>query len=621
MESFSMHEYPWATEAPVITRTTAAEAAAVQEEELNEAKDGQESSPPSSTKAAVQQLKGVFSSSKTSLESLEASSVSSSTSSSSNRSMWTTMASAVADVGAHQGVDVDAFDDVGILSPTEREQRRLSQRSTLNTSLEQPLVIAPTVPPHVPSNVSSSQLAIPETQLTTLDNGVRVVSQETYGQVSTVGMVSDFGSRYESPSTTGLTHLLELSAFGAAGGGSPYTSSAADVAHALQQWGGSRYASSGREQSVHAIDLLRPNVAHAVRLLADVTLRPLFVEHEFNEAKQAIRFAASAPELHLPPELLLAEALQSAAYGADSQLGRSYLCPPEMLDVLTPQIAFKYWQTNFVQNPAGLVLGGAGVPHQELVALAQEHFGHLVQNEALANRSVPSVYKGGESHVTLPMPEQGSDGAKEELSVVSTEQRLTRVALALEVGGWHSPDLVAVCVLQTLLGGGSSFSAGGPGKGMYSRLYRQVLNMYRWAESTEAFTAFHNESGLLGIAGSAPAEHVPQMMHVLATHFTKLANERVSDEELSRARNMLKNNVLTQLESRLILFEDMARQVLTYGKREPARITVERIEAITASDIQDLVQRALRQPPTVAAVGVNVANVPSQAQVMQMLQR
>ena len=37
---------------------------------------------------------------------------------------------------------------------------------------------------------------------------------------------------------------------------------------------------------------------------------------------------------------------------------------------------------------------------------------------------------------------------------------------------------------------------------MYSRLYRQVLNQYHWAESTEAFTAFANESGLVGISGS-----------------------------------------------------------------------------------------------------------------------
>jgi processing peptidase subunit alpha len=54
--------------------------------------------------------------------------------------------------------------------------------------------------------------------------------------------------------------------------------------------------------------------------------------------------------------------------------------------------------------------------------------------------------------------------------------------------------MVTACVLQTLLGGGSSFLAGGPAKGMYSRMYQQVLNRYGWMETAEAFTTFANES-------------------------------------------------------------------------------------------------------------------------------
>lgn len=38
------------------------------------------------------------------------------------------------------------------------------------------------------------------------------------------------------------------------------------------------------------------------------------------------------------------------------------------------------------------------------------------------------------------------------------------------------PDFIAFCVLQSLLGGGGSFSAGGPGKGMFTRLYLNVLH-------------------------------------------------------------------------------------------------------------------------------------------------
>jgi len=39
-------------------------------------------------------------------------------------------------------------------------------------------------------------------------------------------------------------------------------------------------------------------------------------------------------------------------------------------------------------------------------------------------------------------------------------------------------DFVPFCVLQTLMGGGGSFSAGGPGKGMFSQLYTDVLNKF-----------------------------------------------------------------------------------------------------------------------------------------------
>ena len=145
-------------------------------------------------------------------------------------------------------------------------------------------------------------------------------------------------------------------------------------------------------------------------------------------------------------------------------------------------------------------------------------------------------------------------------------EEFTHVAIAFEVGGWHSLDLVPACVLQTLLGGGSSFSAGGPGKGMYSRLYREVLDRYHWAESAEAFSSFHSESGLWGISGSCPPEKSRDLTLAIIENFLKLESQLVTDEELSRARNMLKCNVLTQLESRLVLFEDIGRQILTYGK-------------------------------------------------------
>jgi mitochondrial-processing peptidase subunit alpha len=56
-------------------------------------------------------------------------------------------------------------------------------------------------------------------------------------------------------------------------------------------------------------------------------------------------------------------------------------------------------------------------------------------------------------------------------------------------------------------------------------------------------------------------------MHEFCAQICKLALQPVDPTELSRARNMLKCNVLTQLESRIILFEDVARQVGCYSDR------------------------------------------------------
>merc|ERR1719362_1191555 len=208
-----------------------------------------------------------------------------------------------------------------------------------------------------------------------------------------------------------------------------------------------------------------------------------------------------------------------------------------------------------------------------------------------------------------------------------------RVAVAMRApeGGWHSKDLIPLCVLQTLLGGGDSFSAGGPGKGMYSRLYREVLNRYYWVESAEAFTSMHTEAGLIGITGRSSPSKSRDLLRVFAEHFMRLVSDDVNFEELDRAKNMLKCNVLTQLESRLVLFEDLGRQVLTYGIRERTQDMCRKIEGVTKEDIGRLIRKAVLGNdsirgktkmiiPTVSAVGDDVNRVPSHEEVADWFQ-
>jgi processing peptidase subunit alpha len=265
-----------------------------------------------------------------------------------------------------------------------------------------------------------------------------------------------------------------------------------------------------------------------------------------------------------------------------------------------------------VGNPQGMVVAGTGIDHNELVDMTRLYFGHLEQTTPTEGRTIPSVYRGGQHSIRQPTPSEYAAPSPH-------NDGLTRVAVAFELGGWHSDDLVPTCVLQTLLGGGNAFSAGGPGKGMYSRLYRQVLNRYVWAESAEAFTAFSSETGLFGMSGGSQPYKSRDVTMVLVEHMMQLASELVTDEEIDRARNMLKCNVLSQLESRLILFEDIGRQILTYGHREDTATMCAKVDAVTKEDLQRIARKALRKPPTIAAVGRDLSRVPSQAEVASWL--
>lgn len=53
---------------------------------------------------------------------------------------------------------------------------------------------------------------------------------------------------------------------------------------------------------------------------------------------------------------------------------------------------------------------------------------------------------------------------------------LAHVIIGVEGTSFLDDDFIPLCVLNMMMGGGGSFSAGGPGKGMFTRLYLNVLN-------------------------------------------------------------------------------------------------------------------------------------------------
>lgn len=173
---------------------------------------------------------------------------------------------------------------------------------------------------------------------------------------------------------------------------------------------------------------------------------------------------------------------------------------------------------------------------------------------------------------------------------------------------------VVMTVLTFLMGGGASFSSGGPGKGMHSRLYTRVLNQYHWVHSCTAFSQTFNSTGLLGIQAACEPPHAQRMLDVMCNELTALASP-VPGEQLERAKAMAMALIHNALESKAASAEDIGRQFLTYGRRVSEAQYVQLIRALTPGDVACFVQRLLTSRPSLGTFGDGCSSLDYEAVV------
>ena len=330
------------------------------------------------------------------------------------------------------------------------------------------------------------------------------------------------------------------------------------------------------------------------------------------------------------PEQTVQELLHQAAFGEGTPLGRPLLCPAEQLAHISAETLRQYRQQHF--TPDRMVLAAAGVDHDDFVRYVDKHFGSIKPSEHVVHGNVSGSDLNppgtaaealtASSHSSWPRPSQEYKGGMVTWNTTKNNGQpleFTHLVMAFPTVGWTSEDVVPMCVLDTLLGGGSSFSAGGPGKGMYSRLFRQVLNSYSWVEAANAFTLQFDQHGLFGMYGAAEGRDLGLLVSVLTDQLKALRRAPVTPVELSRARNQLSSSVMMNLEMKSIQCEDIGRQILVLNKRLDPTELVRRIQAVSAEDIQRVATAALSQPPSVAVLG-DPDKMPSYDELVATLQ-
>ncbi|KAF2787041.1 hypothetical protein K505DRAFT_317378 [Melanomma pulvis-pyrius CBS 109.77] len=474
-------------------------------------------------------------------------------------------------------------------------------------------------------------------QITTLPNGIRVATEALPGHFSGIGVYVDAGSRYENEALRGVSHIIDRLAFK-----STKATSGDQMIEKIESLGGNIQCASSRESLMYQSATFNSAVPTTVGILAETIRDPLVTEDEVQQQLETADYEIG--EIWSKPELILPELVHMAAY-KDNTLGNPLLCPKERLPFINRAVVEAYRKEFY--KPDRIVVAFAGVQHNEAVRLAEQYFGDMkigtgpsligaaddntitsatpneqvftashptptgappqtskllskipffknLSTSATSNASVntsidlnfppidtsvPSHYTGG--FLTLPPIPPPANPAL---------PRLSHIHLAFEGLPISSPDIYALATLQTLLGGGGSFSAGGPGKGMYSRFYTNVLNQHGWIESCFAFNHSYTDSGLFGIAASCAPAQVAQMLEVMCRELDALSQETgfsaLKEGEVQRAKNQLRSSLLMNLESRMVELEDLGRQVQVHGRKIGVTEMCRKIEEVTVQDLR-----------------------------------
>ena len=397
---------------------------------------------------------------------------------------------------------------------------------------------------------------------TTLANGLRVVSDPmvTVESVS-LGIWVDVGTRHENPKINGISHLLEHMAFKGTKRRSAFA-----IAEEIEAVGGYINAYTTRESTAYYVRVLKKDVALGVDLIADI-LQNSTIETDELERERAV-ILQEIHQAHDNPDDVIFDNFQETAYPKQA-MGLQILGDAKVVNSLRREQIKNYMNDHYNSNT--MILSAAGsIDHDELVNLAHNSFCSLPVGKQ--SKEEPANYAGGQN-----------------LKKRALEQ--AHIILGFEGVNYEDPDFHATAVLSTLLGGGMS-----------SRLFQEIREKRGLAYSIYSFVPSYSDSGLFGIYAGTGEEEIQKLIPLICDEIKKVC-DNVNADEITRAITQIRASVLMALESSSSRCEQLARQVLIFGRPIPAEEIIANIEAIDRDAVINTAQRVFSSPPTVAALG------------------
>ena len=387
-------------------------------------------------------------------------------------------------------------------------------------------------------------------ELTTLDSGVRVVTEEVPSVRSVaLGLWVKTGSRDETPAQAGVSHFLEHLLFKGTD-----RHSAIEISELFDGMGAATNAATSKETTHLHARVLDEHTEEAFGLMGEMLLAPALPPDEIDSEREVVLEEIAMYEDE--PQDRVHDVLAEALYG-DQPLGRRVLGRAEVIGgIPVPDIASYHGARYTAGN---IVVAAAGhVDHPRIVELSERVLGGASQG---ANGAA------------------AANGAAEQAQLRFYPKETEQYHICFGGPGLARGDerRFTLGVLDTIFGGSVS-----------SRLFREVREKRGLAYSVGSYTHEFVDRGFVAMYVGTRADNVAEACEIIGRELVKLRAEGVGDEELARAKEHVKGRMVLGLEATGARMGRLARSILFDVPLLSLDEMLARVDSVTGEEVAAL---------------------------------
>lgn len=381
-----------------------------------------------------------------------------------------------------------------------------------------------------------------------LDNGIPLVTERIRNMHSVaLGIWIKVGSRYEQPEKNGISHFLEHMFFKGT-----KKRTAKDIAVDIDSVGGDLNAFTSRESTTFYVKVLDEHIDKGMDLLTDIFLHSTFPDDDIEKEKRVIKEEIKMVED--TPDDYIHDLFYLSVWGHEG-IGQPILGRRETIKSFTRDDLIGHIKKYYGTKDTVIACAGNFDPDKLLHDL---------------NHIMGGLRRGSE-------PKRG-DTPEFRPDVYVHTKDLSEVHICIGVKGLPqaSPDRYVLYLLNAIIGAGVS-----------SRLFQEVREKRGLAYSIYSFIAPYIDAGIWAVYAGTAKKRTAEVIELIVKEVKEI-RDTVTPNELQRAKDQLKGNLILGLESTNNRMQNIARQEIYYGRYfSPEEITKE-IDAVTMDQIREL---------------------------------